>query len=262
MTALELVDWPADRTLALSGEARSLRIAFEFRNPSDRPVRIGELSLTDVRGAGGEHLRHQPIPLGLIAPAKGTTRARVRLRLDPATPPGPYRGEIRLGDLSRAVAIEIVERTEVVIRPSPLVMDAALGSKQALAAIFENRGNVPITIDLTGRYPLGLEIPLTPDRLERPVDGVEALGALLLGRVDRPLLIEAGQVDIAGRSERLAPGAVATMAIDVAAPGDLAATSRYHVFAPVYANDLHIVIVTAAKSKPTPRRRAKQGAAE
>lgn len=268
MTKLDLVDWPADRTLSLSGSAGALKIPLTLRNPSGA-IQASDVSLAEVRlGAAGKPLRLDPIPVHLNLTANGMARARVRLRLDPTTPPGRYQGEIKLAGISRPIEIEVVEETELVVRPDPLVVDAALGAEQRFTVAFENRGNTTLTIDLTGDYPLGEEILLAPDRLERPSDGIARLGQIfndMTGLAARPSLTQVGSLGIfmPGGLVRLEPGETRAAQVAVAIPDGLSPVARHHAFAPVYAADLHILIVTAAKRPPPAKgRRRKEGTGE
>ena len=269
MAKLDLVDWPADRTLSLSGSAGALRIPITLRNASAGAIEVSDVSLAEVRlGAAGKPPRLDPIPVHMSIAANGVARARIRLRLDPATPPGRYQGEIRLAGISRPIEIEVVAQAELVVRPAPLVVDAALGPEQRFAVAFENRGNTTLTIDLTGDYPLGEEMPLGPDRIERPSDGVERLSQIfrdVMGLAAAPVLTPVGTVSLfmPGGPVRLEPGEARTEQVAVALPEGLSPVARHHAYAPVYASDLHIVIVTAAKRPPPAKsRRRKQGTAE
>jgi hypothetical protein len=80
-----------------------------------------------------------------------------------------------------------------------------------------------------------------------------------------PALTQVGTVNLfmpAG-PVRLGPGAARTEQIAIGLPESLSPVARHHVFAPIYATDLHVIIVTAAKSRPTAKaRRRKQGSAE
>ena len=260
MGALDLVDWPPDRTLALTSQAGSLRFPIALRNASAVAVRIGEVSFDPSRPAGGAApLRLDPAPLRLTVAANQIARANIRLQLDPATPPGRYQGELRLAGLVRPVRIDVVQRVDVTVRPQPLVIDAALGREQGFAVAFENRGNVPIVIDLVGRYPLGEEIPLSPKRAARPARGLARLGEIVdraLGGRDDVDLVEVGAVEISmpGGPADLAPGASRTEKVSIALPETLSPLARYHVFAPLYGADLHLVIVTATKTRVPARR--------
>lgn len=262
MAALDLVDWPAGRTLSLSGSAAGLRIPFALRNDSAEPVRLAEASLADVLAKGGAPLRRDPVPIQVSLAPNAVTRASVRLRLDPATPPGRYEGQVKLAGLARAVAIDVLPEAKLDVRPSPLLIDAAAGSEQRFTVGFENRGNVPLTIDLAGTYPLGEELPIPPHRLEEPGASDHALAAIfdqVLGRVAAPALKPFGsaQLSMPGGAEHLQPGEARTALVAVRLPHGLAMTARYHLFAPLYAADLHIVVVTATKhairAKSAPR---------
>ncbi|HEX7887266.1 MAG TPA: hypothetical protein VF474_14915 [Phenylobacterium sp.] len=267
MAKLGLVDWPADRVVALSGRAASLRLPVTVRNDSVEPGHLAEVAFAEVRLEGkGDPIRLEAAPVGVNLAANQTARLQVRLRLDPATPPGHYRGEVRLGEMTRPVEIDVLADAELAIRPQPAVIDAAAGATQTVAVAFENRGNVPLTIDLAGGYPLGEEDPIAPDRLEGP-EGGEALervlGALFTRR-RAPTLKAAGEVTLGMPSGplHLEPGASRTSAVSVTLPDKLPATARHHVFVPLYDTDLHLVIVTAAKSRPPGKGGTrKQGAA-
>ncbi|HSY41926.1 MAG TPA: hypothetical protein VLA79_20455 [Polyangia bacterium] len=219
--------------------------------------------MAEVRlGADGAPLRLEPAPVGLVVAPNGALAANIRLRLDRATPPGRYSGSIRLAGLTRPVEIEVAPDTGLAIRPDPVVVDAAIGRSSRVAANFENRGNTTLTLDLTGRYPLGEELPLGTRRLPKGggFEGLERLLERLPGLASRPALLDVGEVGLAmpDGPTALAPGTSATVAVDVALPEALSPTKRYHVFAPVYAADLHIVVVTVGKPTPPVARRTRR----
>jgi hypothetical protein len=265
MDGLDVDDWPADQTLSVSGRAGRLALSLTLRNRSDRPLALAEASLAEVMsGDGVRPLRAQPAPIGLVVPANSALQARVRLRLDPATPAGRYRGHVRFGPVSRPVEIEVLEEVRLAIRPSPAVVDLSKKAPHRLAVGFENRGNVALTLDLAGTYPIGRELTIAGERPER--DGVQRLvdlvGEVLAGG-PRPVLVEAGsaRLSMPEGPARLDPGQSLTLPLEMAPPDGLSATERYHLFAPVYAVDLHIVLVTAAKpSGQRPRARRTRGA--
>jgi hypothetical protein len=123
---------------------------------------------------------------------------------------------------------------------------------------------VPLTIDLAGDYPLAEEVAAASGRLET----TSPLGAVLdrlLQREPSPSLIPfdgALGLTIPGGPQRLEPGTSRTVPVTLKLPKGLSPTARYHAFAPLYASDLHIVIVTAAKPPPAvPRARRTKGTA-
>src|ERR1043165_5605452 len=97
---LDLVDWPADRTVAVSGLAGSLRLPLTLKNASSRPTQVTELSLAEVRLAGkGAALSARPAPVRLEVASGGVARTELKLRLDPQTPPGRYEGKVQVAGL-------------------------------------------------------------------------------------------------------------------------------------------------------------------
>ena len=255
MPGLELVDWPADRTLVVSGSPRALRIPLTIRNPSGAPAMLAEPSLAELqRTEDGARLSAAASPLFLNVPANGVADGRVRLRLDAATAPGRYQGQVRMGDITRTIVIEVLPEAKLDVRPAPVVMDASEGRDQHVTARFENRGNVPLLIDADGTYPLFKEIAgggeSVGPKAASPLGGVLEQ---LIGRT--PNLAPAGEVELTSPNGALslAPGESGFATLTVKLPGGMSATDRYHVFAPLYASDLHIVIVTAAKPRTVPK---------
>lgn len=264
MAGLDLVDWPAERTLTVAGSPRSLHFPVTLRNPAGEQAAPLEASFADMRPVGGgDPIRVLPAPVQLRLGGEGSASARVRLRLDPATPPGRYEGRMRLGDISRAVAIDVLPEPKLEVRPAPLVVDASAGGAQRILVGFDNRGNVPLTIDLNGAYPLAEEAPVAPDKLDA-AGPLASVFDRLLGRAQAPTLIPfEGTLGLAmpGSAERLDPGESRTLSVSLMLPAGLSPTARYHAFAPVYGSDLHIVIITAAKSPPPGRPAKPRGTA-
>lgn len=259
MVGLDILDWPADRTLALSGSPTGLRLPLSLRNASPDVLRLAEASLSEVRlGGKGPPLRLDPVAVGLNVAGDGVAHAQLRLRLDPATPPGRYEGKVRFGELTRTIAIEVLAEPKLAIRPQPLVVDAAAGLEQQVQVSLENRGNVALTIDLAGDYPVGEEVPIAPGQPTGGGSTEDRLAALfdrIIGRNATPPLTPFGTAKLSqpGGPLSLAPGGTSVVAVALTLPEALSPTARYHLFAPLYAADLHILIVTAAKSAAPPR---------
>lgn len=256
MAALEFADGPIGKPLALSGSAAGLKLPLALRNTTRNVQHLATASFAEVRLAGGgPPLRIEPVPVLLNVAADGVVRTQLRLRLDPATPPGRYEGLVRLGDLSRAVTIDVLPQPGLAIRPDPLVVDAAGGLDQRLDVAFENTGNTPLTIDLTGAYPLGEEVQV-PSAPATTAPTVNSGASLFFGPRERPNLVAAGtvQLSLGNGAQVLAPGESKTLTVVLSLPKTLSPVARYHLYAPLYTVDLHVVIVTAAKTAPrTPR---------
>lgn len=237
MGEVDLIDWPEERTLVVAGPPAALKIPFSLRNRSLEPIRLHEASLADMRLAGGgASLRLAPVPLGIHLPGEGASSGQMRLRLDPTTPPGRYEGRIRLGDVSRAVTIDVLPEPRLQVRPEPVVVDASTGREQRFRAAFANTGNMPLTIDLTGDYPLGEEAQVAAGRLDAVGEG-NRVGQVLdriFDRETRPALVpfDAARLVMPGGRERLEPGESRTVEIGLTLPEGLSPTARYHLFAP------------------------------
>lgn len=260
MAGLDLVDWPAERTLTVAGSPRTFQFPIILRDLAGGQTPIVEATFADMRPVGGgAPIRIAPAPVQLRFAGGGDASGRVRLRLDPGTPPGRYVGRMRVGDVSRSVAIDVLPEPRLDVRPAPLIVDAAAGREQRMIVALDNRGNVPLTIDLSGAYPLAEEAPVAPDKLDA-AGPLATMFDRLLDRAQAPTLIPFdGTLELAmpDGAEKLDPGASLTLSISLALPPTLSPTARYHAFAPVYDSDLHVMIITAAKP-PLPHRSAKR----
>ncbi|UVO49700.1 hypothetical protein M0208_03930 [Sphingomonas sp. SUN019] len=253
MATIDPVDWPADRPLRFSGAPSSLRAPVVTQANQSQPQL--QASLTGVTDASG---------IGLAARSIGVMRGQIRLRLDPATPPGRYEGGVEIAGVARPVVIDVVETVDLSIRPQPVVIDLAMGVQQEAVIAIDNRGNVPLTIDLSGDYPLGEEIAIFPDRIERDTgDALQRLADLFartIGTRTRRAMREAGTVTLAmaDGTMRIDPGATQTAAVRVTLPEGLSPNGRYRAFIPVYTVDLELVAVTATKPPQEERPRVRK----
>lgn len=254
MAAIDLVDWPAERMLRVTGSPASLRLPITLSNSSDTIQGGGAPAHIELKSAAGHALSVQSVGTLPAVAAGSVAPGRLRLRLDPTTPPGSYQGQITVAGVTRPLQIDIVETVAVAIRPAPLVIDAANGATQPVSVSVENRGNVALTVDLTGDYPLGEELPLLSPTVEDigAANGIEKLIGLLQPAAHRmPPLREIGRIHVTmpGGPVGIEPGAAATVALALALPDLIVPSVRYRAFIPLYDGDLAIVIVTAAKSK-------------
>lgn len=265
VAALDLVDWPAERTLRVTGSPSSLRVPITLSNSSDTMQAGGAPVLVELKDATGRELPVQSVGTLPAVAARGVAPGRLRVRLDPMTPPGSYEGRVTIAGIIRPLRINIVETIALALSPAPLMLDVTAGQTQRAAISVENRGNVALTIDLAGEYPLGEELPLLAGVPTKPetANGIEKLLAILQPQTRRaPPLREIGKIGIAmpQGAARIEPGEAATITLDLTLSTTLAPTSRYRAFIPLYGEDLAIVVITAVKSKsagPKPRPRSK-----
>lgn len=256
MKAPQLLDWPTDRPLHLSGPPGSLRFPVSMAQIPDTALAQQAVALINVRAASGAALNARSLTLGLGAGPGDIAKGTANLRLDPATPPGRYTGGIEIGGVTRLIEIDVVEQVKLSIRPLPLVFDRAKGPIQTFAVMFENKGNVALTIDVGGPYPLGLERPITTTHEMHgeasALDELTDLFSGLIGARGRPALSEVGKIELSmpEGALMLAPGSVGTGLIQIKVPDGLSATARFRAYVPVYLADLEIAVVTAGKQYP------------
>lgn len=210
-----------------------------------------DLARVDLKSASG---------VSIATRSANMVGGKLRMRLEPATPSGSYAGTIDLGGIAQAIEVDVVDTIAVQLTPAALMIDLSSGREQTVAAVIENRGNVALTIDLSGDYPLGEELPLLRDIAgDTGGDGLQRL-ADVFARAGNPQagrsLREAGQVTLSMPDGpfRLEPADARILSLGVAFPPGLTPTARYRAYVPVFGRDLELVAVTAAKPAP-PRQR-------
>ena len=236
---------PAAPPLRLSGTPSSLRTALS--TPAGQPAQAVPV---EMKSPSGDAVAFRSATL---------VGGQVKLRLDPATPPGRYAGAIDLNGATQPIELDVLDSVALRLRPASPVVDLAVGREQRLNVAVENRGNVALTIDVTGDYPLGEELPLLReepapqdgDGMRRLVDLLSRAGGMGRGRPLR----EVGKVALAmpDGAFRLEPGATRIVSVAATFPEDLSATARYRAFIPLFSEDLELIAVTAAKRAPRAR---------
>jgi hypothetical protein len=256
MATPQLLDWPVDQPLAISGPPGSMRFPVSMAKVSDKNLTQPAVALINVRATSGATLEPRSLTLGLGVSGGETAKGTAHLRLDPGTPPGSYSGKIEIAGVTRSIEINVLEQVKLSIRPLPLVFDRAHGLSQTLPVTFENKGNVALRIDVSGVYPLGLELPIMScHQGEGEASSIEQLTELftgLLGTRGRPALREVGMIDLAmpDGALMLAPGSSQTGLISMTVPDGLSPAARFRAYVPVYIADLEIVVITATKQTP------------
>jgi len=80
---------------------------------------------------------------------RGAERARTRLRLAADTPPGDYKATVELADgQTQAVSVCVQPHRRLHVTPASLQFAGAVGGRATAELLVENRGNVPLTIEV------------------------------------------------------------------------------------------------------------------
>lgn len=257
---LELIDWPDKAPIRTTARRRALTFPVRIRGKShDDITQVQTVRVTGVKltgnGGKGKSAAFSANAAPLVLRDEGETMAgEMSLNLERNMPPGQYVASLEIGGLAKDVRFDVVEDTSLRIRPSPVVIDTTRARINEASVSFENRGNVPLPIDLRGGYPLGREEPLTAD-----VSETESALSVLTAALNRApgVLTEVGTASIAMPDGpfTLSPGTSHTCRIAMATDAKLDPVRRYRIFIPVFASELEIAVVTAIKpdsDKPAP----------
>ena len=128
----------------LAGSPRRVTGHIEVENRGEE-----ELVVRAVEVAGA---RTVPV-VSTVAPGD-SARVRVRLRLDPHTPPGRREVEVVVGDARTTAVVEIAEHPRVRISPPAVAVRGAPGATVTARIVVANLGNVTVPLDRLGAVTL------------------------------------------------------------------------------------------------------------
>lgn len=260
---IELVEWPDKVRVPTTARRRALSFPLRVKAktagsiPHTQAVRVAGVKPAGASGKGKAAFGANAAPL--VLRDEGETMAgEVSLQLDRNMPPGQYVASLEVAGLARDVFFDVVEDTSLRIRPSPAIIDTTRARQNQTTVSFENRGNIPLAIDVRGDYPLGREEPLAAD-----VSDTESVLSVLTAALNRApgVLTEVGTVNISmpDGAFTLAPGQTHIARIAMTSTAKLDPVRRYRAFIPVFASELEIAIVTAIKPEAERPARASGG---
>lgn len=248
---LEVIEWPDKVQGPASARRRALSFPLRVRAktagsiPPTQAVTVAGVKPAGARGKGKAAFGANASPL--VLRDEGETMAgEVSLQLDRNMPPGQYVASLEVAGLVRDVVFDVVEDTSLRIRPSPAIIDTTRARRNEATVSFENRGNIPLAIDVRGDYPLGREELLAAD-----VSDTQSVLSVLTAALNRAPVVfaEVGIVKISmpNGAFTLAPGQTDIASIAMTTTVKLDPARRYRAFIPVFASELEIAIVTAIK---------------
>jgi len=119
-----------DESIRVHGKPRHLESVIA------KPMREGA-GVTAVFDS--KQLRSQPI---VFARPFGNHATRVRLKFPPDTPPGSYKGTVRIGDTTHTAVVDIAPEPHLRIVPTNIHLSGTAGQQMTLDFSVVNSGNV------------------------------------------------------------------------------------------------------------------------
>jgi hypothetical protein len=235
--------------------ARQAAELLEFVGPPGRLSLVSDIPVDPEAEFSGDK-RLQPFLDGVRRPfrvrGRGDDARRLRLKLNPATPPGAYEATIRSGKKNLAALITVQRAPRVTITPSELQFFGSPGGEVVETMTFWNRGNVGF--DLPDHVAVGvfdddgLETAFASTYREKP-EGLEAIAGHFFGKLREAhggLL----KLAIATNGKSLAPGSVAAARISGRLPSALRSGHSYHgVWSTEFAN-ISLSVTVTSEAKP------------
>ena len=257
-------DAPAqpDNSVVLVGDPKSLRGEIHWHNTGDEKVVLREAwvhgaqptnarALAATKSVAAKPARPAPVSLAATIHPGQSQRVPLTFDLGRHTPPGEYRGELKIGESTRPLIMHVAEAVRLRISPDQLVIDASAGATVSKRVVLSNEGNVPLTIGEIGRVNLGEELMLclglraTIATSNDRTQALEELFAEIIRDDARAVTRQVGALDVRNPAAPLTlqPGEVRPLDLEIHLPENLEANSRYRGRLPLYTADLEFVIV-------------------
>ena len=253
----DLVDSSLDAPVVLRGTPRHLVGRIPLQNPGED---LAVLRIATVRDHDGRLGIPDPISQRLatkvLRPGQRDS-VRLRLRLDPTTPPGEYRTEVEVGGGVRPLILQIAEVVALDLSPPLLVVENRHGESVEKAVSVTNRGNVPLVIGEIGA------VVLDDERFECRTlrRAAEVLGSATedvtvdhflteIARASRHVLERSGALRVRnlGGAVTVAPGETVSVGLRIDVPAGLDGHTRYVGTVPIYTQDLRFMVVPVRSS--------------
>ena len=253
----DLIDLSTATPIVLRGTPRNLtgRIPLQNRGEDLAVLRVATVrdpeGLLGPRGDASHRLATK-----VLRPHQ-TGAVRLRLRLDPRTPPGEYRTEVEVGGGIRPLVVQIAEVIDLDLSPSLLVVENRHGETVEKSVSVTNNGNVPLVIGDIGA------VVLDDERFEcRTL----RRAAAKLGSYDREVTVDSLVAEIALASREVldrsgalrvrnlsgtvtvAPGETVRIDLRIDVPSTLEGHTRYVGTVPIYTEDLRFLVVPVRSS--------------
>lgn len=262
-TDQELEDLAQGETVTLVGDPKSLRGELRWHNPGDEKVVLREAWVHGAQakdaGAAFKAARSDAPPQRPPAPASltGTIQPgqsqHVPLTFDLGrhTPPGEYRGELKVGGRTHPLVMHVAESVRLRVSPSEIVIDQSSGATVVKRVVLSNEGNVPLKVGEIGEIILGEELMLSMGMraaiatVNDKAQVLEELFAEIVRDNVRAITRQVGSLEVHNPAAPviLQPGEVRALDLEIRLPEDLNANSRYRGRLPLYTTDLEFVIV-------------------
>lgn len=250
----KVIQLPADEPLVLVGEPKRIKGQFRLANTGDQPVIVRDGLLRAAPEKKGRGKSKTPAleirkPLHPIRLKAGDSRSvKVKMAVDPFTPPGEYEAELEVGGEVRAVTVHVTEKLDLNLNPSKLVLRAAPGATVSRRIVVRNNGNVPLTIGEIGA------VVLEDERIEcrvlrRVVAAIDADKSkqadmtdyfkLMVSQVHE-VLSQSGALRVHSKTGTvtIAPGAIQPIDLEIRVPDSLDRRTRYLASVPIYNRNL------------------------
>jgi hypothetical protein len=242
-------------TVTLAGPPLDVSGVVPLRNDGSEDLTVTEVV---VRDPDTDRTFTIPLPETVVAPGT-TSLIKVRVTLQPASPPGSFPLLLELGGQQLDAGAHVLETADVALTPRAIVVDNIPAATIRKQVVVNNAGNVTAFVADFGEVPLfeeeieaGVLIRLLSEGLPEESDdgGVrpEPSGTITVATVDAPVPI--------------APGATTAVQLDFTVPEGLKQTVRYIASLPISIRTLKVALVPAgagavAEPAPTPARRTR-----
>jgi hypothetical protein len=191
-----------------------------------------------------------------VAPGD-SARVRLRLRLDPHTPPGRREVEVLVGDARTTAVLEVAEHPRVRITPPAVAVSGPPGATLTARVVLANLGNVPVPLDRLGAVTLDEDggVCRSLDGALR-AEGENGLQAVLDEAVRRVAGTRVDHLRVrVGDPSAVEPGETRAVDLELRLPSDLSAGRTYQGMLRLVGASLLVQVAAEAAPKAGARAR-------
>lgn len=139
-----------DAPIRLSGTPDRLLGIVELANEEKTSVLLKGFDVVETALPHARYMPKRRLFAYRAMEAGSSAKVTVETALDDLTPPGEYAATVMVGDTARPAVLEVKARELITFHPTVLELRGAPDEVVTETLIFENQGNVPVTVGMLG----------------------------------------------------------------------------------------------------------------
>jgi hypothetical protein len=252
---------PENTRLHFSGPPNAVTGSIPLVNEGAEKQKVRSIAVSSDKLLGAARLPLREIPFYARLYGRDQVNVPATLRLDPQTPPGTYDLELTVGARTLPATAHVSEVVNLRLDPVQITILAGSGSSYTRTLIFENAGNVPLSMGAQSDAPIFDSDDLVTTFLIGLSKGdrksAESMAKAFLNEWAE---LKAGTLVAKRKAMVIAPGRKLVTDVEFQLPTNLRPQRHYRADLQLYDASLSVNIYTTAKAGSSSRAQKKQEA--